>query len=323
MQKTNHHLPNIFTVVRSSNERTTQAALSLAQAFATPARTCMIRQAPFEEALRETCRIGANSDTEWLAVIDADLLISVPAMKVVSHRLGTLPATVFQTQGYILDHLTGGVRPAGPRFYRCSALQHALTLVPPDGTTMRPETEMILSMNREGFASHTLPEVLAIHDYHQFYADIYRKCYTHGIKFAGLAHELFKRWQTRLDKPDFRIAMLAMADGLTSQCSVKTDARSFPSADHALQHLGFKEKPPLTPSPAEILKEVENIIREEQAVTDHNEITRLSNLTPYRRAINKCQSIGWFRMAPWLVAHCMQSIASKLKAVSTADIRKL
>jgi hypothetical protein len=120
--------------------------------------------------------------------------------------------------------------------------------IPPVGTEIRPEYATLQRMEKLGFPSRQIALVVGVHDYEQYYGDIYRKAFVHANKHAWLLPELVARWkQLAPQDDDFRIALRALYDGLMTLDAVKIDADAHRwSAESALQEIGLREKAELS-----------------------------------------------------------------------------
>ena len=139
-----------------------------------------------------------------------------------------MPENYLQIEGRIHDKLTGLYRPAGHRIYRTRYLERCLKEIPPDGTEIRPEYVTLQRMERLGFPSKRIGLVSGIHDYEQFYRDIYRKAYVYANKHQIWLAEMVTRWKRLTNKDnDFQFALRGLYDGLMALESPKIDPRDY------------------------------------------------------------------------------------------------
>lgn len=83
----------IVAVVRSAGERTEHARISLIEAD----DVHVIREVPFEHAVRRSFELGLGSD--WLMTVDADMLPLPGAQAEMRRMAAEMRAEVFQFQG--------------------------------------------------------------------------------------------------------------------------------------------------------------------------------------------------------------------------------
>jgi hypothetical protein len=181
----------VVTVIRTNGERTAAACEWYAKRLF--ANVQPIRVAPFAEAVRECFRIGIASRADWLVTIDADLLVLDGALNLLRVAKRT---TGWQVLGRVRDRLYGGIRRGGVRVYRVATLDRVLPLVRDDA--IRPEGDLAGIVP----GVEMVETVTALHDYEQWYADLYRKGAAHRIKHPNWNVE---RWRKSEDR-DLRVA---------------------------------------------------------------------------------------------------------------------
>jgi hypothetical protein len=236
-------------VIRSASERTLDGCRALLSRQLPEGAVHVLDERPFEAALRACYRIGIESEVEWMVTVDADVLPRPGAVRDLLAVAESLSDDYLQIEGLIHDKLLGGYRTAGHRVYRTRHLQKALDALPPDATQIRPETWVIERLAGEGHRSTTCEVIFGVHDYEQFYRDIYRKSFVQGQKFREWLPRVVPRWRDLADDdPDFRVAMRAFFDGFESPELASLDARRYADrAADALRRLGINEKSELPP----------------------------------------------------------------------------
>lgn len=237
-----------FTVVvRSAGERTTQACKNLVINEISEEQVHIIQLTPFEEALRESYRIGLKSGREWLITIDADVLPRKGFMKKMAVFSSEVGKNVFSFKAMVYDQFFLKHRLAGFRVYRCSMLEEALTLVPANGQEIRPEQFTVNKMKQRGYKTKIFEYVVGLHDFEQYNKDIYRKAYFHATKHPDLVAENMSYWKSKSNTDeDFKVMIKGAVDGLLSKDNPKADIRFFENlAQRALEDLNMAEKPSL------------------------------------------------------------------------------
>lgn len=159
-------------VIRSSGERTEALCKKLAERQFDVLD--VLRISPFSEAVRECFRIGIDSGAEWLATIDADVLIAHDYRERIAPEAEATDC--WQVLGQMDDKLYGGIRQGGVRLYRVSALPDLIGRVRDDA--VRPEADLCDTLGNW----HESQVVTGSHDYEQFYRDLYRKGAAHRKK---------------------------------------------------------------------------------------------------------------------------------------------
>ncbi|MBN1841343.1 MAG: hypothetical protein JW883_03550 [Deltaproteobacteria bacterium] len=237
--------PEIITIViRSCGERTEKACFrSLAQQVPEQ-NIVVIREYPFAKALAETFKIGLERGRPWTLCVDADVLLRKGAVREFLRAAAQSDEKTFEIQYNVLDKFFGGPKPAGNHLYRTRLLRQALDFIPEDTVTMRPETSVIKAMGELGFPWVQEATAIGLHDYEQYYRDIYRKALVHACKHRKHVSHLRAFWrnQPREDR-DFQVALWGLQAGLVHHQRVTLDARMFrEDVDILLNLKGWQEK---------------------------------------------------------------------------------
>lgn len=237
----------ITIVIRSSGERSIHACKNLVLQQDFNSEVHFVNEFPFESAIRKSYEIGLDAGNEWLMTLDADVLLREGAVTEFLSHAQNLPGNYFQIEGLVFDKLTGTYRKAGHRMYRTSFLKIALKQIPRTRTKIRPEFTTLMNMEALGYPSREINSVFGIHDYEQYYRDIYRKAYIHANKHQNWLPELIKRWKTMSTfDDDFRIALRGLYDGLMYLSKPYIDSRAYNElAYKAMYELSIEEKLPL------------------------------------------------------------------------------
>jgi hypothetical protein len=238
--------------IRAASERTAECCRRLACEQAPWATIEVVQERPFEAALRKTYEIGIGSNADWTMTLDADVLLRRGAIDEFVAAAERLPSDFVQIEGRVHDKLLGVYRQAGHRIYRTSLLPQALALVPDPGTEMRPEFSVLYRLALRGFPSRRIGTVMGIHDYEQYYRDLYRKAFVHAKKHPEFIPQFISRIKALLDKDDdFLIVLIGLWKGLEHTGSVRIDVGAFPDITPVLHALGMEEKRGLDPGAIE------------------------------------------------------------------------
>jgi hypothetical protein len=232
-------------VIRSAGERTEDLCKKLILRQGIPEEQVMVvREVPFSRAIQESFALGIKSGKTWLFCIDADVLISADGFRKILAKLSRIGKSVFCLEGLILDKFFSVLRPAGNHIYRISFVKKALSLIPKEGVSLRPESSMLEAMALIGYPSKQCDVVVGIHDYEQYYSDIYRKCFLQSHKHRQHISRLEKYWTDNcLTDPDFKVALWGLMSGKTYTDTVLVDKRFLEtSANQMLQLKGTQEK---------------------------------------------------------------------------------
>lgn len=188
----------------------------------------IIESVPFENAIKESFKIGIESQKKWLVTIDADVLIRKNAIQDLLRIGDSLDDFVFKFEGMLYDGLLLTHRPGGIKIYRTRLLEMAISLIPDPGTQIRPETYTLRAMKDHGYVGLLLDEVVGIHDFEQHYKDVYRKCFVHSRKHSDKTKYLLKKWiKLAGSNPYYDAAILGAKEGFNFRESIPIDTRFF------------------------------------------------------------------------------------------------
>ncbi|MCH2213510.1 MAG: hypothetical protein MK110_19605 [Fuerstiella sp.] len=237
---------DVLIVIRSAGERTTQLCESLLSRQVVPEHIRTIREVPFSQAVIRTFELGLKFGLPWTVAVDADVLVHPRAV----HSLVALAeagcASDFRLDVRLIDKLFGVPRCVGMHLYRTSHLDQALCFARACERVHRPEYHVVEQMRTVGYTDSEVEAVLGLHDFEQFYGDLYRKGFVHAQKHAELQEPLTRMWKRwSVVDPDFQAVLAGSKSGRDTGGTAVTDARQF---TRSLADLGLKnlsEKPPL------------------------------------------------------------------------------
>lgn len=307
--------PSEFVVViRSASERTVDVCRSLLLRQVPKTSIHVVEERPFEAALRACYRIGIESEAEWMMTVDADVLVRDRAVRELLSAAALLPEPYAQIEGLVHDKLLGAYRQAGHRVYRTKHLGSALKAVPEEGVEIRPEYSTLQRMSRLGYPSAQSDILFGIHDYEQFYRDIYRKAFIHGQKHQHWLSDVFPRWrESGKEDPDFRVALRGFFDGFTTSTNVSLDpGRYAATAEAVLRQLNLVEKPALASG------------ARSELMIEGLQSRVLSGGPPpppsrYQRAKSAYDRLGTVRLIPLAVGSALCLVGAKLRRIAEAD----
>ena len=306
--------PTFIVVIRTAGERTFEACKALILRQVPEDRLHVVDERPFEAALRRCYQIGIESDTEWMITVDADVLLRDGAINGLLAEAAAMPPDHFQVEGTVFDKLTNRARWAGLRCYRTAYLPAAASLLPNEGEQIRPESSTIHRFVDCGHPFQRSTTVYGVHDYDQYYRDVYRKVFVHASKHAHLLPELLRWWKTHAHMDaDFRVALRAACDGLTASETPKADSRDYASlACNALTDLGFLDKPPLAIN-AIGSRDVDALL---QAVRASGALDSTDTAASWTRLRTRYQRLGLLRLAPYLVGAFLSDLGVAMKGLA-------
>lgn len=224
-----HLNDKVTIIIRSVGERTESLCrdLILAQGLA-PANITIVRESPFSAAMRESFKIGLERDLRWTLCVDADVLLRPGSIHQLVQMAEMQEDNVCEVQGFILDKFFGGPREAGNHLYRTALLNEVTRQIPMEGVDIRPEYYTLKTMKDKGYPWVTVPYVVGLHDFEQYYHDIFRKCFVHAHKHDHRLY-LFARYWRRMSSTDkdYAVALTGLATGLVTTEHIRIDAENF------------------------------------------------------------------------------------------------
>ena len=242
-------LADTLWVVRSAGERTTELCETLIRRWAPAENVRVIHERPFSAAVRKGFELGIASGLRWTYCIDADVLLLEREVMEQLRLAETLEDNVFCVQGLVYGKFLPIKRPAGNHLYRNALVERALPLIPSDGHALRPESVTTQAMKDQGYVTYQTNVVLGLHDYEQYYLDIYRKCFLHVNKHEeALMPMVESHWRKhRATDQDYEVALLGALMGKVHQGTVYIDKHfQEEEGQRALALKNIAEKPPLS-----------------------------------------------------------------------------
>lgn len=199
-------------VLRSAGERTKGLAMELLQRAGSPVE--VIEVTPFSAAIKRTLEVGIENHSDWVMCIDADVLIRKEGVEELLSLAEKADEKIFEIQGLVLDKFFPIKRPAGNHLFRVKYAREAMELIPEEGTSLRPESDMMKAMVNKGYAIQQSSVLVGLHDYEQYFKDIYRKCFLQAKKHHWILHEVEKYWMDlAANDRDFEVALWALRSG--------------------------------------------------------------------------------------------------------------
>jgi hypothetical protein len=244
----NKLVTGVTVVIRSAGERTQAVCHSLAAQQVPEGNIVTVSNAPFSATLADSYRAGIERGLPWTLCIDADVLVAPGVVRRLLEAAARADDAICEIQGLVLDKFFGVRRPAGNHLYRTSLLSKALALIPPEGEDIRPEHYTLNKMIAAGHPWVEIPLVVGLHDFEQYYRDIFRKCYVHARKFDALMHLLVEYWRRMARQDgDYRVALGGLAAGILASGDVRVDVRCDYGFSKWVPSGGWAEKRALEP----------------------------------------------------------------------------
>lgn len=231
-------------IVRSAGERTTDLCVHLIEREYTTSPVTVLREAPFSKAVEETLRQGHACGKRWTVCLDADVLLFGNGMKRLLRLIQKDKYKAFCYQALIYDKLIPIRRPAGIHVYDNGRALMGIEHIPANGNAIRPESFMTSQMAEAGHKTLQTPFLIGLHDFEQYYKDLFRKSILHSNKHIGVLDtcEAYWRKQKHSDA-DYAVALDGCLAGKLIEENLKVDKNFWKDkTDEYLERFGLEEK---------------------------------------------------------------------------------
>lgn len=218
---------NVTTIIRTVGERTEELCRKLLEKQITRDNIYIVREIPFTEAVRKTFEMGILENRKWTFVVDADVLVRPGVIEEAINYAEKANKRVFKIEGKVIDKFLDSPREAGTHWYRTELMNHAIGLIPqPDGV-IRPETYVRNAMKAKGFPFIKTDILTGLHDFEQYYRDIYRKCFIQAKKHYERAIKRLPEWEEKAKTDyDYSVALAGFYAGKEYKGNVYIDAEA-------------------------------------------------------------------------------------------------
>lgn len=224
-------MSQIFVVLRSSKER----SLPLAIEALKDAPYTVIEEAPFSKALKKMFAIAQENPSKYLLALDADVILHSGALATIEKEadryLQKFPHLFF-LDFWVMDKFRGKACSGCHLYvnqYSPQLFSHSLDQI--DET--RPENQLVLDFAKKHQLIHEIsPLIVGLHDYEQYYRDLYAKYYRRALRRSYEVPMLLeiiearRRYFPQEDK-DFDVVLRALQEGLKGKEIPPFDARSY------------------------------------------------------------------------------------------------
>ena len=244
-------MPKLEYVIRTVGERTEEVCIELVKRQKEQDESLhVIRENTHAKAVDKTLSIGIDCQSEWLVAIDADMLIIPGALATIRSEIRTSTDNTAIIHPAVVDKLYRMKR-WGLTVYRVSILEQLYK----EFQIIRKKQHLKI----EGAAIKTISEtygrdvifsksVTAIHDFYQYYKDLYRKAYLNALRNPGFNSGASRHWKKLASSDqDYRVMFRAMQDAANEKRQLQNSVEDFDSTEleNILRSLGLEEKSPL------------------------------------------------------------------------------
>ncbi len=237
-------------VIRTVGERTEEVCIELVQLQKNlNEKATVIREPTHASAVDKTFMLGLQSEADWFVLIDADMLLLPGCMQEIKNEIQSLSKNTFVIFPAVYDKLYS-MRRWGVTVYRVSVIEevykafqkvrrhHHLKI---EGKAIKE----VASRQKEMYFSR---KVVALHDFHQYYKDLYRKTYLNAIRNPGYNKRAKKYWKKMsAQDADYLVMLKGLEDALTEGRQLTNSVNDFSQAEltERIREQRLSEKHPL------------------------------------------------------------------------------
>lgn len=239
-------------IIRSIGERTEEVCAELVDLQRQPCeKVTILREPTHARAIGKTIATGMKSSAEWVIVLDADMLLLPGGMSQVRKELALCDASVFFLDAAVFDKLFR-IKRVGVKAYRRATLGKIYEVFNEikDEPNLKIEKAMLKRFrerNRE--LTMAFPEsTVALHDFHQYYKDLYRKTYLYATRTPAWnkgARKLWGKWANK--DSDYLVMLKGLEDAQNEKRQLSNSVKDFDpeEIEERIKKLGLTEKGPL------------------------------------------------------------------------------
>lgn len=178
---------DVTVIIRSSNERTADISYQLmVNMFGKEKVKVLSNIRPFSETVKKTLLIGIEENRKWTLTVDADLLLSEKGVKKYIDECENFvkftDKKAFFFDGLLYDKFFGAYRTGGGHLYNTKYMEKAYKYIESSRNELKPESYIKRKMHKWGYRNYNTNIVIGLHDFEQYYSDVFRKGILHAQK---------------------------------------------------------------------------------------------------------------------------------------------
>jgi len=238
-------------VIRTVGERTEDVCIELVNLQKDEHESLhVLRENTHAKAVESTIAIGLESQAEWLVAIDADMLLTTGSIEIIRNEIRSCLESIAVIHPAVVDKMYR-MRRWGLTVYRNAAMEELNEKF--QEIKLRQNTKIesaaIKALGENTQRQVYFPrEVTAIHDFYQYYKDLYRKAYLNVSRNQGFNKEVKRCWKRLANSdPDYLVMYKAMDDAASEKRKLTNSVSDFNSSEleGIVEGLELVEKSPL------------------------------------------------------------------------------
>lgn len=238
-------------IVRAVGERTEDLCIDLVRRYREKGGSLsVVREQTHADAVEKTLLTAADQGNRWVVVVDADMLLYPNALKNMKDELEAMHSGASVVHFAVSDKLYRMKR-WGVTVFRRDAATEGLQLLQGlrSGRNLKIERALIKKLQEAGRVVTFSRTDVALHDFYQYYTDLYRKAYLNAIRNPAITSRARRCWKrmARVD-PDYAVILKGSDDAANDPRQLSNSRADFdPSMLAAkIRSMGLEEKKPLT-----------------------------------------------------------------------------
>lgn len=311
---------NCTIIIRSSGERTVPALKVLMRQQVSENQIFGVQEVPLTMALKKCYEVAIKDNRDYLLILDGDVLPVPSMLQTMLQIFDELDERVFGLQCNVLDKMTQTYRPAGVHMHRTKLLKKAITLIPENRNTVRPESITIRNMEQAGHPTLFIDNALALHDYEQYYRDLARKGFFTAHKFSHMIPYLKKLWSKLSEKDhDFAVLLEGLKRGEAYDGLVVSNIEDFKKIGVAafLSEKGIQEKQAIDVSQIDF-NYIQQVFDEFSIPSEFWNFKLFSDPNTkgvsFKRRLNQLRgNLGLLKLTPWIFGNFMEKMGRGIK----------
>jgi hypothetical protein len=315
---------DVCVVIRSTGERTEELCRHVAVQQVSEENVVVVHKNPFARAVIRTFEVGLDFNLPWTIALDADVILCQGAVAEIIAQAEARNDRAFMINMKVLDKFAGGAMHRGVHMYRTMLFERARKLVPLDERTTRAESYTVRKMEAAGYPFVQTEVLVGIHEYEQYYRDIYAKRLFRAHKVQYETPFILRRClRWGLKDQDFWIAAWGLVDGFQDPSPILLDAPQMQKRARCfLDELSIEEKAPLIPKASEDLPD--RLIAGYQPAPEFLDLLAAqARLKNWRSRVAWCaRQIGPVRLLPWLLGSVLVRAGDRIRRWSSTSVPK-
>jgi len=203
----------------------------------------------FHQTLEESLELALTLSDPWVIMLDGDVIPSPFLLKNLVKKTMKMDKKTFVVVPNVFDKSFLMTRKAGIHIYNQSYLNLMINKFDKIADEDRPETKLNLMMQECGYKMCSSNIVIGLHDFEQYYKDLWLKGYVFSKKSQYWVKKCIDDWRKKSEKDLDYLALLdGYTFGLTQKLPInlRRTSGNYLLAEDSLEKINLDEKPALS-----------------------------------------------------------------------------